>query len=451
MDVLQARFRDKASEMLQNTPTLTVAMGRGRTFTIETCYVVGNSDELHCIVKPNPAIVEAVQDDATVAFTANQGFPKQMLQGVGRAFFLGSLDHHPQIREQTLAKIPDAMAFLTTIRNLGVLKILPAQISITDDTNLGLGPRPVYVPEAAQALPDRRHRWLRVMGISSWPLVLIPVFIAALLASKATVGVTWWLLVPIGIVTMLVHVGTILLATSTGFRRHIDRNEALGSSRLLHEGLLPTRQVWSTGILCLAVGSLLGLFLVGLRGVPLLMIGLIGVVGGLFYAGWPVYLSCRVIEDAAVFVGFGPLLGFGAYYALTGAAHALPFLVSLPLGCLAESMLHASHLQTFSADDNAKVRTLAVVLGWDRARLFFYAVVGLPYVLVALLILTGTLPGWTWLTFLSLPLAARSAPLVWRATVDQTQDLAGLDRQMAQAYLAFALLLVFGLILSRRM
>src|SRR5688500_5605863 len=89
MDALQARFRDKASEMLQNTPTITVAMGHGRTFAVETCYVVGNSDELHCIVKPHPAIVEAVRADAHVAFTVNQGFPTQMLQGVGRAFYLG--------------------------------------------------------------------------------------------------------------------------------------------------------------------------------------------------------------------------------------------------------------------------------------------------------------------------------------------------------------------------
>ena len=106
MDALQARFRDTASEMLQNTPTITVAMGRGPTFTIETCYVVGNSDELHCIVKPNPAIVEAVRNDAHVAFTVNQGFPMQMLQGIGRAFFLGGLDQHPQIREQTLEQSP---------------------------------------------------------------------------------------------------------------------------------------------------------------------------------------------------------------------------------------------------------------------------------------------------------------------------------------------------------
>jgi 1,4-dihydroxy-2-naphthoate polyprenyltransferase len=448
MDALQARFRDKASEMLRDTPTITVAMGSGPTFSIETCYVVGNSDEFHCIVKPNPALVEAVQNDAYVAFTVNQGFPKQMLQGAGRAFFLGGLDRHPQIREQTLAKTPDAMAFLSTIRNLGVLQILPERISITDDANLGLGPRPVYVPEAAHALPEPRQRWLRAMSILSWPLVLIPVFIAALLAGKTTMEVTWWLLGPICLVAILVHVGTILLATYTGFRRQIERGEVLGSRGLLQKGLLPTRQVWSAGILCLAVGSLLGLFLVGLRGAPLLLMGLLGMLGGLFYAGWPVYLSSRVIEDAAVCIGLGPLAVLGAYYALIGVFDALPFLASLPLGCLAESILHASHLHSFSADVNARRRTLTVVLGWERARLLFYVLVGLPYVLVALLSLTGALAGWAWLTFLSLPLAGRSALLVWRATAEQTQDLTGLDRQMAQAYLAFGVLLACGLILG---
>jgi 1,4-dihydroxy-2-naphthoate octaprenyltransferase len=448
MDALQARFRDRASEILQNTPTITVAVGHGSTLTIETCYCLGNSDEIHCIVKPHPAIVEAVQDDAYVAFTANQGFPKQMLQGTGRAFFLGSMDRHPQIREQILAKIPDATAFLTTIRNLGVLKILPEQIAITDDANLGLGPRPVYVPEAAQALPERRRRWLQAMGITSWPLVLIPVLIAALLATDAVAEVAWWLWGAVFLVAILVHVGTLLLATYTGFRRRIDRSEALGCSRVLHEGLLPTPQVWWTGVLCLAAGALLSLLVVELRGTLLLVIALIGVVGALLYAGWPIYLSSHMLEDAAVFVGFGPLLILGAYYALSGAFHTRPILVSFPLGCLAQAILHARHLHSFAADGTAKTRTLAVVLGWERARLLFYAVVGLSYVLVALLILTGVLPGWAWLTWLSAPLAGRSVWSVWRATAAQTAGLAGLDRQMAQVYLAFGALLVLSLILS---
>ncbi|HEX2276327.1 MAG TPA: hypothetical protein VHN13_04265, partial [Candidatus Tectomicrobia bacterium] len=64
-----------------------------------------------------------------------------------------------------------------------------------------------------------------------------------------------------------------------------------------------------------------------------------------------------------------------------------------------------------------------------------------------LLILTGVLPGWGWLSFLSLLLAGRGVLSVWRASTGQTQALTGLDRQMAQTYLAFGILLVLGLLL----
>jgi 1,4-dihydroxy-2-naphthoate polyprenyltransferase len=448
MDALQARFRDKASAIVQNTPTITVAMGRGRACTVETCYVVGDSDEMYCVVKPTPAIIEAVQDDARVAFAVNQGFPNQLLQGTGRAFFLGGMDRHAEIREQVLAKVPDATTFLTTIRNLGVLKIIPDQLAVTDDSNLGLGPRPVYVPEAARALPDQRSRWLGVVGVLSWPLVCIPVLVAALLAADSAVAVTWWLLAPLFGVALLLQAGTVLLATYTGFRRHIDRCEALGSSRLLHEGLLPARYVRGAGFLCLVVGVILGLFLVGIRGTPLLTMGLIGVAGGLLYAGWPLYLTPRAFEEAVVFLCLGPLVTLGSYFALTGILRPWPLLVSLPLGFLATSILHASHLRTFPEDVHATRHTLAAELGWERARLLFYSFVGVAYFLALLLILTGVLPGWGWLTFLSLFLAGRSVLSVWQASAGQTQGLIGLDRQMAQTYLAFGTLLVFGLLLG---
>ena len=448
MDALQARLRDKATAIAEHTPTITVAMGQGRTFTVETCYVVGNSDEMYCIVKPNPAIIEAVQDDAHVAFALNQSFPNQLIQGTGRAFFLGGLDRHAEIREQVLVKVPEATTFLTTVRNLGVLKLIPDQIAVTDDSNLGLGPRPVYVPDAARTLPDQRRRWLSAMRVLAWPLVCIPVLVAALLAANSTLPVIWWLLAPLFGVALLLQVGTILLATDTGFRRHIDRGQVLGSSRLLREGLLSARYIRGAGFLCLAVGAILGLFLVGIRGTPLLAMGLIGVVGGLLYAGWPLYLTSRVFEEAVVFLCLGPLVVLGSYLTLTGAFHTRPLLVSLPLGLLATSILHAGHLRTFSEDMHAKRHTLAVELGWERARLLFYSLVGLAYFLALLLILTGVLPGWGWLAFLSLFLAGRGVLSVWQAAAGQPQARTGLDRQMAQTYLAFGVLLVFGLLLG---
>ncbi|MGH8059502.1 MAG: prenyltransferase, partial [Candidatus Entotheonellia bacterium] len=318
MDTLQSRFREKASEVLQENATIIVAMGRGRTSSIETFYCVGNSDELYCIVKPNLDIIEAVRDDAHVTFTVNKSFPNRMLQGTGRAFFLGALDAHPQIREQAQAKIPEALMFFTTIRNLGVLKILPDQIYITDDTNLGLGPRPAYLPTAALELPGRRDRWLQAMGISAWPVSLVPVLVGALFAGYVSAQVRWGLLILLVIAVLLVQVGTILVNTSDDRVRGMKRQRALGASRVLVDGLLPVCHLWWVGMLCFGVGAIIGLFLVGLRGVPLLLLGLVGILSGFLYAGWPVRLRWRAMDDVIVFLCMGPLLVLSSLFVLTG-------------------------------------------------------------------------------------------------------------------------------------
>jgi 1,4-dihydroxy-2-naphthoate octaprenyltransferase len=362
-----------------------------------------------------------------------------MLQGTGRAFFLGGMDRHPHIREQILAKTADAATFLTTIRNLGVVKILPDEILITDDTNLGLGPRPVYLPEEARGLPGRRRRWLQVMGIASWQLSLVPVFVAAMLARYTPMEV---------IAALLFQTGTILLATYEDCRRGVERSGALGSSGVLREGLLPVRHVLWTGLLCLATGLLIGFFLVALRGMPLLFLGLIGVLGGLVYAGWPVRVPYFGVSEGVLFLGTGPLLVVGCYDVLTGAYHHTSLLVSLPIGLLAVAILHASHLQTLSEDTKSNLRTVAVVLGWERARLLYYALLGLPYLVVLILILGSVLSAWTWLAFVSLPLAGRSVASVWRATPERAQPLRNLDRQTAHVHLAFGVLLGLGLLLG---
>ena len=448
MDTLQARFRDQATEILQSNATISVAVGRGQMLNIETCYVVGHSDEIYCIVKATPALVEAVQHDARVAFAVTKGFPNQMLQGTGRAFFLGRLDQHPQIREETLTKSPDAAPFLTTIRNLCVLQILPDRIAITDDTNLGLGPRPIYLPEAARALPSWWSRWLQATGASAWSLSLIPVLVAILLARVTPGGITWGLVIPVTAAALLFQMGTTLLAARQDFQWRIERSEALGASHVLAAGLLPTHQVLGMGICCLVLSVGLGFFLLGQQGLPLLLLGLVGVVGGLFYARWPLSLPYRELDEAILFLGLGPLLVVGVAYGLTGGYSHSYLLVSLPIGCLACAILHASHLRTLPDDAKANRRTLAVMLGWEPSRQLYYVLIGLAYPLTAVLILTSVLPGLAWLVFLSLPLALRCITSVWRATPMQTVDLGDVDRQTAQVHLAFGGLLIVSVLVG---
>ena len=176
-------------------------------------------------------------------------------------------------------------------------------------------------------------------------------------------GNAWWLLVPVLTVVILLLVGTMLLSTVSGFRHQLEPSQALGSSRLLREGLLPALVVRGTGLVCLVIGMVLGLFLVGVRGAPILVIGLGGVVGALLYAGWPVYLARREFEEGVVFVCLGPLAVLGTHVALTGFTQVRPLLVSLPIGLFAASIPYAGHLVTFPADVRVTRHTLAVFFG----------------------------------------------------------------------------------------
>jgi len=448
MDVLQARARDKASEILQENPTLIVAMGRGDTFNTETCYFVGHSDEISCVVKPNPALVEAVREDAQVAFTANKGFPNRMLQGTGRAFFLGGLDQHPHIREQTLAKIPEAAAFLSTIRNLGVLQILPDLLYITDDTNLGFGPRPSYAPAAALSLPSQRGRWLQALCISSWSVPLIPVLVGAAFAQHVASPGNGWLVFLVGIVSLLFHTGGTLMRTSTDFQHRVERKGSFGSSRVLIDRLLPRRHVLWAGMCCIVMGSIVGLFLVMLRGLPLLLLGGLGLAGSFGYAGWPVRWRNDVVSDVAVILLMGPLMLIGSYGVLTGMYPVHALLISLPIGLLATAIFQASRLRVPSADAGVDIRIQATVLGWADPTLTYDVLLGLAYGIGAALLLGGNVPVWGWLAFGSAPLGVWNVVRVWRARLGQVHDLTALDRQTALLHLAFGSLLTIGLLLG---
>jgi 1,4-dihydroxy-2-naphthoate octaprenyltransferase len=371
-----------------------------------------------------------------------------MLQGTGRAFFLEGLDQHPQVREQVLAKVPDATMFVTTIRNLGVVKILPDQIDITDDTNLGLGPRPAYTPAGALALPGRRLRWLYALRVSSWPASLVPILIGALLALDVPAGVHGWLVIPLAVAVLLIQVGTILVNTADDRIRGRKRPEDLGASRVLLDGLLPVHPVFRVGMLCIGIGAIIGLFLAELRGLPLLLMGLVGTLSGFLYAGWPIRPRWSGMDEGIVFVCMGPLLVLSSFFVLTGVYRHSALLISLPIGLLAEAMFHGNQLKAFADGAQAKTPALAMALGWMGSRLMYGALIVLPYILVLLLVLLVIVPEWTLLVFVSGPLAAWAALSVRGTPPRETQALASLERPAMWLHLAFGLLLALGLVLG---
>ena len=98
------------------------------------------------------------------------------------------------------------------------------------------------------------------------------------------------------------------------YARGVDGDDPYGgSSGVLTKGLLRPPAVFAYGIGLFGAGVLLGLVLVYYRGLPMLLIGAVGLLGGYLYTGGPKGYKYLALGDVLVFVLMGPLAVVGSY------------------------------------------------------------------------------------------------------------------------------------------
>ena len=189
-----------------------------------------------------------------------------------------------------------------------------------------------------------------------------------------------------------------------------DRSPFSGGKRVLVEHLLSRRQTWGVAFAGYALGAAAGLAIAYFREPGVLWVGVIGVAVAYFYHAPPLKLSYRGLGELAVSIIYGPLICVGTYLVQRRHLPAYVVLAALPIGLAVGAFLFINEFPDLRADGAAGKRTLVVRLGAARAAKWFALIVGVPYLLLALLPLAGLPPG-VWLGALGAPFAIRAA---WR-------------------------------------
>ncbi|MGB8720989.1 MAG: prenyltransferase, partial [Desulfobacterales bacterium] len=173
-----------------------------------------------------------------------------------------------------------------------------------------MGTRDTSTVDQKRSLPSV---WFQATRPFSLTASVLPVVIGAVLAASVEGSVDWPLFPLIVACSLLFHIGTNMVSDYFDYRRGVDRDETYGSSRVLLEGLLTPKQLLAAGIILFAVGFSLGLLLVAVRGWPIFILGVIGLLGGWFYTGGPVAYKYVALGDILVFILMGPLMVIGSY------------------------------------------------------------------------------------------------------------------------------------------
>ena len=224
--------------------------------------------------------------------------------------------------------------------------------------------------------------------------------------------------------TLLVFIGALLAHAAVNLFNEYE-DFVSGLDMITHRtpfsggsGALPEMPSAAKGVLVAAIGTLglvtaIGLYFLWQRGLPMLVLGVAGIVLVLTYTRW---ITRRpILCLLAPGLGFGPVMVLGALVALGGRIDTSALLVTLVAQCLVSELLLINQIPDADADQKVGRRHLVITLGRTAAaRLVAVLLLG-SYVPVLLGVLLGGLPVWSALALLTLPVSlwiSRQLPLV---------------------------------------
>jgi 1,4-dihydroxy-2-naphthoate octaprenyltransferase len=252
------------------------------------------------------------------------------------------------------------------------------------------------------------HPWLKAIRIRF--------VLASVIAVGNGLGVTYSIvrsidvgyaaLTFIGVICL--HISIDLLNDYWDYKRGIDkvtkRTKFSGGSGVLPENILTSKSVYIAGILFLLIGTIVGSYLVLVRGITIAII--------LVFAIFAVYFYSTTIVNAGlgeIFVAVkGTLIVIGTVYVQIGALEPAALYNGIIIGLLSAVVLLVNSFPDYDADRSKGRRTLVIILGKQRASKIFPLLILIPYVLIMAGIVSSYTTVLSGLCFLSIPFAVRA-------------------------------------------
>jgi 1,4-dihydroxy-2-naphthoate octaprenyltransferase len=242
--------------------------------------------------------------------------------------------------------------------------------------------------------------------------VIVPVALGSILAWYHTGNFFWGYFILTMIGAIALHAGA---NTINDYFDHFSGNDPVnreyvrpftGGSRLIQNKNLTAKGMLTISLTCYAIAIAIGLFLVGVRGWPILIMGVIGVASGIMYVAPWVNLAAHGVGEVAVAMNFGVLSVLGAYYVQAQRLSWEAVLASVPVGLLITAILWINEFPDFNADKAVGKTHWVVRLGRKKSAFVFTIMMGLVY---ASIILLGLLypSRWVLIGLLTLPLSIK--------------------------------------------
>ncbi|MEW5733916.1 MAG: 1,4-dihydroxy-2-naphthoate polyprenyltransferase [Thermodesulfobacteriota bacterium] len=216
--------------------------------------------------------------------------------------------------------------------------------------------------------------WIMALRPKTLPAGAAPVILGVALAYGSGIHV------PTALCTLvcclLLQAGANLANDYFDSRHGVDGDDRLGPIRVTQAGLVAPGKVRASFLFCFGLALLLGAGLALRGGAGIVAVGLAALCAAYLYTGGPRPLSYMGLGELLAFVFFGPVAVAGTFYLQTLSLSWRAVFAGAGPGFLAALLMSVNNLRDIASDMRTGKRTVAVLLGESRARLFSLALLG---------------------------------------------------------------------------
>lgn len=254
-----------------------------------------------------------------------------------------------------------------------------------------------------------------------------------------------WLLGALTLVGMILfHLAGNTWSDYFDYKKKVDADDTFGA-KTITTGMFKPEEIKKLALELLIAAVACGLGLLALTGLPLLWIGLAGLLCTLLY---PV-LKFNALGDLDILLTFAFLPTLGTSYVATGAIDFDVLWIALPVGLITDGILHCNNTRDMLTDKRAGISTMAMKLG-NKASAWLYGFEAIfPFIWIGVCSIVGIMPLTTLAIFLTLPIAIACAQTMLNSLSGGAGMIADLDVRTANLQLLFSVLLTAAFIAGR--
>ncbi len=286
--------------------------------------------------------------------------------------------------------------------------------------------------------------WMIAVRPWSFPASAMPVIVSIAYLFWKGDEINWlfglWALVNI----VIFHAAGNTWSDYFDFRKKVDADDTFGA-KTLTTGMFTEKEIFRLSLILTIAATAAGLTLMALTGLPLLWIGLGGVLCTLLY---PV-LKYNALGDLVILMAYAFLPTIGTAFVTTGAIDWSILLIALPVGLITDGILHSNNTRDTLTDKRAGIKTMAMGLGHKASAILYGFEVIFPFVWIGVLSIMGLLPLTTIVIFLTLAVAIGCAKTMMHSLEGGSGVIADLDVRTANLQLMFSALLTLAFIVAK--